>query len=243
MGAPDSARRGVRHSYPGVQVRRVVPRRDPEDGPGPEHQFERGVGYDAEGHEVRTGNPSRPPTRCDAGPCRGTTGRGGGRGCGRRCGVAGRDLPPPRVEGRLGESVLAAEVPNGQSRCDPLRNGLTPEPFELRVVQMWSRHDGYSEGNASSYPTTQDLDLTGRLPLPEVRRRGRQDPLACAVAGHPARRRALGGRRREAGRVLPRRGRAILKRYNDRGPDAVADGRRENGADPNLMPGQQREWL
>ena len=39
----------------------------------------------------------------------------------------------------------------------------------------------------------------------------------------------------------PARGRAILKRYNERGPDALADGRRHNGAEPKLTPGQQAE--
>lgn len=39
----------------------------------------------------------------------------------------------------------------------------------------------------------------------------------------------------------PAWGRAILKRYNDRGPDALADGRRCNGADPRLSPEQQAE--
>ena len=39
----------------------------------------------------------------------------------------------------------------------------------------------------------------------------------------------------------PAWGRAILKRYNARGPDALADGRRDNGADPKLTPDQQAE--
>jgi transposase len=39
----------------------------------------------------------------------------------------------------------------------------------------------------------------------------------------------------------PAWGRAILKRYNQRGPDALADGRRDNGADPKLTPDQQAE--
>lgn len=37
----------------------------------------------------------------------------------------------------------------------------------------------------------------------------------------------------------PAWGRAILKRYNAGGPDALADGRRGNGADPKLTPDQQ----
>jgi transposase len=41
----------------------------------------------------------------------------------------------------------------------------------------------------------------------------------------------------------PAWGRAILKRYNEHGPDAVIDGRRDNGADPKLAPGQQAELL
>jgi transposase len=41
----------------------------------------------------------------------------------------------------------------------------------------------------------------------------------------------------------PAWGRAILKRYNDRGPDALADGRRGNGSDPKLSPTQQAELL
>src|SRR5947208_4706348 len=39
----------------------------------------------------------------------------------------------------------------------------------------------------------------------------------------------------------PAWGRAILKRYNDRGPGALADGRRDNGAAPKLTPDQQAE--
>ena len=37
----------------------------------------------------------------------------------------------------------------------------------------------------------------------------------------------------------PAWGRAILKRYNARGPDGLADGRRGNGTDPKLTPDQQ----
>ena len=37
----------------------------------------------------------------------------------------------------------------------------------------------------------------------------------------------------------PAWGRAILKRYNAGGPDALADGRRGNGTDPKLTPDQQ----
>lgn len=39
----------------------------------------------------------------------------------------------------------------------------------------------------------------------------------------------------------PSWGRTILKRYNAHGPDALADGRRGNGADPKLTPPQQAE--
>ena len=39
----------------------------------------------------------------------------------------------------------------------------------------------------------------------------------------------------------PAWGRAILKRYNAHGPDALADGRRDNGADPELSPERQAE--
>ena len=39
----------------------------------------------------------------------------------------------------------------------------------------------------------------------------------------------------------PAWGRAILKRYNVHGPDALIDGRRENGADPKLTTEQQAE--
>lgn len=39
----------------------------------------------------------------------------------------------------------------------------------------------------------------------------------------------------------PAWGRAILRRYNAHGPDALHDGRRDNGADPKLTPGQQAE--
>lgn len=41
----------------------------------------------------------------------------------------------------------------------------------------------------------------------------------------------------------PAWGRAILKRYNEHGPDALADGRRDNGSDPKLTPEQQAELL
>jgi transposase len=41
----------------------------------------------------------------------------------------------------------------------------------------------------------------------------------------------------------PAWGRAILKRYNTRGPDALFDGRRENGATPKLSPRQQAQLL
>ena len=36
-------------------------------------------------------------------------------------------------------------------------------------------------------------------------------------------------------------GRAILKRYNAEGPDALRDGRRDNGSDPLLSPEQRAE--
>ena len=39
----------------------------------------------------------------------------------------------------------------------------------------------------------------------------------------------------------PAWGRAILKRYNAHGPDALIDGRRDNGADPKLTPDRQAE--
>src|SRR6476469_6707463 len=39
----------------------------------------------------------------------------------------------------------------------------------------------------------------------------------------------------------PAWGRAVLKRYNARGPDALTDGRRGNGSDPKLAPEQQTE--
>lgn len=39
----------------------------------------------------------------------------------------------------------------------------------------------------------------------------------------------------------PAWGRAILKRYNARGPSALGDGRQHNGADPKLTPQQQAE--
>jgi len=39
----------------------------------------------------------------------------------------------------------------------------------------------------------------------------------------------------------PAWGRAILRRYNARGPGALADGRRANGTDPKLTPEQQAE--
>lgn len=39
----------------------------------------------------------------------------------------------------------------------------------------------------------------------------------------------------------PAWGRAILKRYNAHGPDALRDGRRDNGADPLLSPEQRAE--
>lgn len=41
----------------------------------------------------------------------------------------------------------------------------------------------------------------------------------------------------------PAWGRAIVKRYNERGADALSDGRRKNGADPKLTPEQQAELL
>jgi transposase len=50
---------------------------------------------------------------------------------------------------------------------------------------------------------------------------------------------------RAAGLVgfTPAWGRAILKRYNERGPGALTDGRRDNGADPKLAPAQQAALL
>jgi transposase len=41
----------------------------------------------------------------------------------------------------------------------------------------------------------------------------------------------------------PSWGRTILKRYNTHGPDALADGRRDNGSDPKLTPAQQAQLL
>jgi transposase len=39
----------------------------------------------------------------------------------------------------------------------------------------------------------------------------------------------------------PAWGRTILKRYNAHGPDALRDGRRDNGSDPLLLPEQRAE--
>src|SRR5262245_25095807 len=39
----------------------------------------------------------------------------------------------------------------------------------------------------------------------------------------------------------PAWGRALLRRYNEHGPDTLIDGRKNNGADPKLTPGQQAE--
>ena len=39
--------------------------------------------------------------------------------------------------------------------------------------------------------------------------------------------------------LTPAWGRTLLKRWNDRGPDGLAHGRRANGADPVLTPAQQ----
>src|SRR3954469_11624745 len=41
--------------------------------------------------------------------------------------------------------------------------------------------------------------------------------------------------------LTPAWGRAILKRYNAHGPDALADGRRDNGSDPLLSTAQRAE--
>ena len=41
----------------------------------------------------------------------------------------------------------------------------------------------------------------------------------------------------------PSWGRTVLKRYNARGPEALTDGRRDNGSDPKLTPEQQAELL
>src|SRR5436305_10363351 len=41
----------------------------------------------------------------------------------------------------------------------------------------------------------------------------------------------------------PSWGRSILKRYNAYGPHALADRRRDNGADPKLSPAQQAQLL
>ena len=43
--------------------------------------------------------------------------------------------------------------------------------------------------------------------------------------------------------LTPRWGRTLVHRYNGGGPDALADGRRGNGAAPKLAPEQQAELL
>lgn len=43
--------------------------------------------------------------------------------------------------------------------------------------------------------------------------------------------------------LTPRWGRTLVHRYNGGGPDALADGRRSNGATAELTPEQQAEWL
>lgn len=79
-----------------------------------------------------------------------------------------------------------------------------------------------------------------RPPLPELSRRDREESVARPVAGYTARATTLGDRRR-VGRIHPGVGRAILKRYNTRGPDALRDGRRDNGTDPLLSAEQRAE--
>lgn len=49
------------------------------------------------------------------------------------------------------------------------------------------------------------------------------------------------GRAARAVGLTPAWGRALLKRWNARGPDGLADGRRANGADPALTPAQQTD--
>ena len=115
-----------------------------------EHHFERHVGYDTQSYETRSRGCRRATSRRGSrawGWCRATTerdGLGSYDGLGDGCAIAGGDLATPRIEGRLAEPVLAAKVPDVQAGRDPRRELRTPELFELRVSQMWSRHSGHS---------------------------------------------------------------------------------------------------
>jgi len=90
------------------------------------------------------------------------------------------------------------------------------------------------------------LPVVGHLSHEEIDRRYR----ACADAPEKTRWHVLWRVTRPAHPVsataaaklvgyTPAWGRAILKRYNARGPEALADGRRANGAEPKLAPEQQ----
>lgn len=58
----------------------------------------------------------------------------------------------------------------------------------------------------------------------------------------PDHRRSVADAARVVG-LTPRWGRELVHRYNGGGPDALADGRRGNGAAPKLSAGQQAELL
>ncbi|WP_020474273.1 helix-turn-helix domain-containing protein, partial [Zavarzinella formosa] len=49
------------------------------------------------------------------------------------------------------------------------------------------------------------------------------------------------GRAAQAVGLTPSWGRTLLKRWNEHGPDGLADGRRANGAEPLLSPEQQAD--
>ena len=94
----------------------------------------------------------------------------------------------------------------------------------------------------------QRLPVVGHLSLEEIDRRYR----GCTDAGEKSRWHVLWLVTRpeqslsatKAAKLVgftPAWGRAILKRYNERGPDALIDGRRDNGADSKLTPEQQAE--
>lgn len=90
------------------------------------------------------------------------------------------------------------------------------------------------------------LPVVEHLPPAEIARRSRTCPDAAEktrwqvlwLVTRPDDPMSAGRAARSVG-LTPSWGRTPLKRWNDRGPDGLTDGRRENGADPVLTPDQQ----
>ena len=94
------------------------------------------------------------------------------------------------------------------------------------------------------------IDVAPHLTADEIDRRYRSCPDAAEKTRwqvlwritRPGHRRSVADAARVVG-LTPRWARTLVRRYNGGGPDALADGRRGNGAAPKLTPDRQAERL